>query len=467
MTPARRAASIALTAALASTLARAWLSHRYPGFHTGDDVEIAEEAFRRALGLIHGPWDIRSLLIPDLFVAPFVKLAHLIGVRDSLALAEIARLPFVALAGVNVYLLFLLGRRWFDDTTGAVAAVLYATHWIPLVYASSLYPRTVAVTCILAAAIVLDERSAWRALVAGILAALALTARYSEAIFFASLLVIAPRGQRRALTAGFVFGAIAFVGIYDWLTWGAPFSSVIAFAELVFVRRDASSVVVFQPPWWYLTNLPHWLALTALPFVIVGVGARVGARIEGKPEAGVGARTQLRRFAAMVVLPLVVFSAVFHKELRYLQVIIPFALLFAAHGFEIWRHQPNRRKLAIALLILSIPLGLARVRGVERRSTNAVHAARWMATQHPRAVMLPQAWAYGGRLFLGNAPSINDPGAPPTPRQLREILPTVDCAALYSSDAASGLEAIVRANGFTTRIEFAGRGGRAVTVYCR
>lgn len=424
---------IAITAALLSSAARVWLALRYCGFQTGDDVEIAEEAFRRALGLIHGPWDIRSLLIPDLLVAPFLKIAYLSGVHDALQLAFIARMPFILLAGVNVILLYILGKRWFDETTGSVASVLYAMHWIPLVYASSLYPRTIAVTCILGAAILLDRD---RALLAGVLAALALTARYSEGVFFVSLLVIAPRHHRRNLIAGFTLGTIVFVGLYDWLSWGVPFGSLVKFTELV-LRGDASSVVVYQPPWWYVTNVTHWFALTAIPLIVISV------------------RTESRRFVAMVIVPLVVFSVVFHKELRYLQVILPFALLFAAHGFAIW----ERRKLAIALLMLSIPLGLTRIGIVERRSTNAVDAARWIATQHPRAVMLPQAWAYGGRIFLGNTPSINDPGSPPSPRQLREILPTVDCAAMYTSDAVQ--------LGFPRQIEFAGHGGRAVSAYCR
>jgi len=439
VTLAKRAFPLAITAALLSTAVRAGLALRDCGFQTGDDVEIAEEAFRRAVGLLHGPWNIRSLLIPDLFVAPFVKFAHILGIRDAFALAEIARLPFVLLAGVNVVLLFFVGRRWFDERTGAIAAVLYAAHWIPLVYGSSLYPRTIAVTCILGA-ILLAPRNA---LLAGALAALAITTRYSEAIFFVSLFVILDL-RRKTFLAGFVLGVLVFVGAYDWITWGTPFSSLVEFIEFT-LRGDASSRVVNQPVWWYVTNLPHWIAITAIPLIVIG------------------ARKAPRAFLAFVAIPLVALSLVFHKELRYLQVIVPFAMLFAAHGFVVW----PRRKLALALLLLSIPLGLTHIRLAERRSTNAVNAARWIATQHPRAVILPQAWAYGGRIFLGNAPRINDPGTPPEPARLREILPDADCIAMYTSDAIGERERVVREHGFTTRVNFANRGGRAVSVFCR
>jgi hypothetical protein len=125
-------------------------------------------------------------------------------------------------------LLFLLGRRWYGDTVGLLASALYAVHWIPLVYGSSLYPRTVAVTCILTAALLLSgANSGVRAVVAGLLAALAVTARYSEAIYFLSLLLFlydeAPRDRRRmltALTAGFLLGIVVLAGLYDEVTWG-------------------------------------------------------------------------------------------------------------------------------------------------------------------------------------------------------------------------------------------------------
>ena len=89
---------IVAAVAMASSLVRAWLAHRYYGFQTGDDLEIAEEAFRRALGLVHSPWNVRSLLIPDVLVAPLVYLSHAIGIVDSRTLAEIARYPFIVLS---------------------------------------------------------------------------------------------------------------------------------------------------------------------------------------------------------------------------------------------------------------------------------------------------------------------------------------------------------------------------------
>lgn len=448
---------IVVALAVLSTLVRVWLAHTHYGFQTGDDVEIAEEAFRRAVGLAHAPWNVRNLFIPDVLVAPFVWVAHTIGVRDSLALATVARYPFILLSAVNIVLLFVLGRRWCGETAALVASALYAAHWMPLVYGSSLYPRAVAVTCVLGAAILLRRRPA----VAGLLAALAVTARYSEAVFLVPLLWLAWQGDDGTnrtnrtngtygtaapgwsrwapLLGGFAVGILLFVGLYDRLTWGQWFGSLLHFAELTFIRRDASSAVAVQPPWWYLTNLPHWLPLTLLPGLV---------------------RSDRRRAVVLVLLPLLALSAIFHKELRYLQVLVPFALLLGVHGLLTWQ----RRRLAIVLLVLALPLGLTRIGQAAKRTTNAVTAARWMATQRPSTVLVSQAWAYGGRLFLGNAAAIHDIGIPP---DVTRIQTSTSMVAAYAADANESLRRACTEAGLTRMTEFRNRGGRQVLVCSR
>jgi len=414
-----------------STIVRIVLAHTYYGFQTGDDLEIAEEAFRRAVSLVHAPWNIRSLLIPDLLVAPVVWLAHAAGIRNALTLAEVARYPFIALSAVNIVLVYVLGRRWYGGLSAVIASGLYAFHWIPLVYGSSLYVRTFAVTCILWSAIATS----------GVLAALAVTARYSEAIYFLSLLL---DSRRKRLLIGFAFGIVVFIGLYDRLTWGRWFGSLLEFAELTFVRRDASSVVVSQPPWWYLSHILHWMPVTLLPFFIIATR-----------------RGEARRALAFVAMPLLILSAIFHKELRYLQVILPFALLIAARGFVLWWDTPRFRRLALVLLVLSVPLGLTRIGTVRTRTTNAVTAALWIAQHHPPVVALSQPWAYGGRLFLGNTVEIIDLDIPPDVRRIRRAA----FLAIYSSDVNDALRKRCIENGLTTTQTFTDRGGRDVTVF--
>src|SRR2546428_9895017 len=54
--PHRSLATLGMTVVLIEL----FLAHRFFGFLTGDDVEVLEEAFRRAIGFPFSPWDSLS-----------------------------------------------------------------------------------------------------------------------------------------------------------------------------------------------------------------------------------------------------------------------------------------------------------------------------------------------------------------------------------------------------------------------
>src|SRR5262249_27850227 len=192
-----RRATIALIAAL--VIAQLWLAHRYFGFLTGDEVEVLGEAFRRAIGFPYAPWGIRNLLVPDVIAAPFVRLASWMGFDATGEMIFAAALPFIALTAAAV---------WMADRVGGfLAALLVATHWIPLGFGSTTYPRTLAMCCVVASVFVVDR---WP-FFAGILAGLAFADRFSEIVFVIPLLIIASRRWRvlwGAVGAGSMIGAL-------------------------------------------------------------------------------------------------------------------------------------------------------------------------------------------------------------------------------------------------------------------
>ncbi|HEV7784545.1 MAG TPA: hypothetical protein VGQ28_04355, partial [Thermoanaerobaculia bacterium] len=158
-----------------TTLLRLGLGWFYFGFLTGDDVEILEAGFR-AIGLRYTPWEIRNTLVSDLLIGPVLVVARAAGISDVRSLVWLASWPFVLSATLNVYLLFLLVRRWSNrDSVALCAAALYGLHWIPLGFGSMTYPRAVSTTCVLAAALLLSStrRLALREVLAGALIALA------------------------------------------------------------------------------------------------------------------------------------------------------------------------------------------------------------------------------------------------------------------------------------------------------
>ncbi|HEX7680580.1 MAG TPA: hypothetical protein VF713_20775, partial [Thermoanaerobaculia bacterium] len=375
--------------------------------------------------------------------------------------------------GLTIWLVYRLALRWCGDSRAAlVAALLFSTHWIPLGFGSTVYPRTVAAACIVAAALVVER---WP-FVAGALVGVAFADRFSEIVFLAPVVValwhrqeclchIDPRNEAEtgqtsrdnvaqtllSVPAGtwrnaakFLLGtAVAIlltVGIYDWLTWGTPFSSIIKFAHLTLVAPDFASRVKVQAPWWYVANLVRWCSPALLPLLWFG-----------------------RRSRAIwfVVIPLVVFSAIKHKELRYLQVMIPFLCVAAAIGFASMRN----RRIAVALVAASMLWDLYGLRYVVRKSQPAVMAAQWMASNPSiHSVAASQLWAFGDKLYLGDRMAMSDVGTPP--EHLEEV--RADAVALYETDLdvparLSGLHA----NGYETVRTFRDSSARAVVVFMR
>jgi hypothetical protein len=423
-----------------------FLSHRFFGFLTGDDVEVLEEAFRRVIGFPFSPWDIRSLFVPDFLVAPAVWVASKLGVSDARLLIESATLPFIALTALTIWLVYRLALTWTADTTAAIAAAfLFGLHWIPLGFGSTVYPRTLATACVVAAAL-LATRCPFAA---GALAGLAFADRFSEIVFLIPILSrtdgegSAAHVRRGSLAALGTFVSILLtVGLYDWITWGAPFRSVLQFAHLTLVEPDFASRIKYQSPFWYVVNIARWCAPTLLPLFVIG---RKATRL------------------SFVLVPLVTLSVVRHKELRYLQAIIPFLMITAAAGFAIlWR---TRRPVAVGLLFVSLLWDLHGLRYFAHKSMPAVMAARALAAD-PRVhtVVVSQLWAYGDQLYFQHRIGARDVGTPP--RDLGPALVGADAAALYESDLDDAtLRATLAQNGFAPWRTFRDGPARAVVVF--
>lgn len=494
----------AIIAAVA--VAQIWMAHRYFGFMTGDDVEVLSEAFRRARGLDFHPWDIRNLFVPDIVVAPVVWIMRGASTRTTIFAAS---LPFVVLTALTIALVYRLALQWCDDDRAAlVAALLFATHWIPLGFGSTVYPRTLAAACVVGAALLVER---WP-FVAGALVGLAFADRFSEIVFIAPLAVIvilsrpslrsgplrmtnlpfraggeeggeetsadgagfAPRQQiplppsapparndgsvtssltgaravnRLRMTgwvlAGCLVSTALTVGLYDWLTWGAPFSSLTRFAHLTLVAPDFASRVKYQAPWWYVANLVRWLSPLLLPLLWYA-----------------------RRSRAIwfIVIPLLAFSAVRHKELRYLQVLIPFIMVAAAIGFAALRQ--NHRRIAVTLVAVSVVWNLYGLRYFARKSQPAVEAAQWIASNPQiHSVAVSQLWAFGDKLYFGDRIGQTDLGTPPD--GLNDAV-SADMVALYDTDldVPSRIDRL-RVLGYTPVRTFRDDPARAVVVFMR
>lgn len=420
-----RKALAALVAAV--VVIQIFLAIRFYGFLTGDDVEVLLEAFRRAKRWEYQPWNIRNLFVPDFLVAPFVWIG---GIRG-------AAIPFIALTAITIWLVHRLALKWSVDQKAAIAAALiFALHWIPLGFGSTVYPRTLAMACIVAAALVVDR---WP-FAAGALVGLAFADRFSEIVYLAPILIVAKR-RLQVLIAAIATITIA-VGCYDWLTWGAPFSSVVKFARLTIVEPDFASRVKYQSPFWYLLNIVRWCSPALLPLLWF---ARKKARW------------------SFIVVPLIALSIVKHKELRYLQVLIPFLAIASGIGFGILFQRS--RKWAMSLLVIALIWDLHGLRYFRRKSMPAVDAARVLAADaRVHNVAVSQIWAYGGDLYFGKRIALRELGTPP--QGLERMIVGADAVSIYETDLDHPeLITTLRAHGFAPWRTFRDGPARAVVVF--
>jgi len=431
---------VAVTTAL--RLALAW---RFFGFHTGDDVEIVQAALMRALRWPYQPLGLRNLLASDILAAPMAWLASTLGVESVSSLVRLTSVPFVALASANVVLVHRLARSWLGDERPALlAAGLVALHWLPLGYGSMVEARVASTTCVLGAAALLlgGPGLRGRAWLAGGLMGVAWAFRYSEGIFLAPLLLLVPGGgagesrgaQIRRIVASFAVTSLITIGVEDWLSHGTPFASLADLIHYTLIERRSTSLVKAQPWYWYAWRLPRWLPLPLLPLVWQA------RRVEGWPRIG-----------AFVAIPIVALSAFDQKQLRYLQAVVPFALLLGAAGaWSLWRR--GHRRVAAVLVVLSFLAGVRGISFLARKSMAAVAAARQMGSSLGPAdtVCLSQSWAYGNDLFLAAGTTVRDLDYPLARATVERELGACAAAAVYLEDLErdAALEPGIAARGF-------------------
>ena len=430
-----------------SFLCRAALGSFYFGFHTGDDVEILEFGFHRALGLAYTPWAIRNTLLSDVLVAPVVWLAHAAGTELTRRLCWFATAPFVLLSVLNVKMLHALVLRWFrDPVLSLAAAAAYALHWIPMGYGSTVYPRTASTACVLASVLLLArERTSWlRYAVAGFLLSIGFAFRYSEGIYLVPVLILlAWRGEEPRLRgialvcSGFALGVLVFCGGYDLLLWGRAFSSLRAFWTYTLVERASSSLSAVQPPYWYLWRSLRWISPTALPFLYFAFR-----------------RGSWRKPALFAFVPLLLLSAIHHKELRYLQGVIPFLSVLVAMGaLELWRR--GHTVVTAALVISTVIWCVLHLNFLRLKSMAAALTAEEVARDtRLHSFAATQAWAFGDRLYFANGVAVRDIPYPGTrAADLDRLTRGADRVALYEKvlSADPSLADTMSRNGFCLR----------------
>lgn len=396
----RRAWMVAGGVAIAATIARVVLAVVHPGFFSGDDVEIHEMTVKWLFQTEWPIWELRSAFYPMSFVLPAQWVGVLAGVTDIGQLVLAGRLVVVAVSTLTIVLLHATASRLLGAGYGMVAAILLATSSLHIEFGATELPRPVAALFILGAyGCLATRRSTLTVVTAGLLIGIAACLRFSEAVFllpaFIHLAIEKRWGHVPWLFAAFVASAGSIQVASDLWYWGEPLFSARAMIDFTIVQGLSSRG--YDPWWYYLREATSWSDVLVLALAVHATRRNI-------------------LLAVWVWAPVVVLSALAHKEPRYLIPILPLLSILATLGLASVLRSVERlpQNIAAALavsLVVAVPLRFIDQASKYhvRRSDHEVRFAQRVAPWLPvDAVVVEQSWRFGGHLYLGQGRDVVD-----------------------------------------------------------
>ena len=399
-----RGATLVCRALVLALIVKALLAYTNPGFFSGDDVEVQEMSLRAIWHAQWPIWDLRSAFFPLGFVYPFQIGAASAGINSVGMLVFAGRLSVVLLSSATIWLVWRIARDEWSGSVGwaVVAASAFALAKLHISFGSSELPPPVSAVFAVAAFALLHRPSRSRECLAAVSLGIAACFRFSEAVFLLAaacqLLV-----QRRWASVFIVLGvatatAATILGLTDFWYWGAPFHSVRAAVDYTLIDKLSSRG--YQGFGWYVTHAPDWVnpAVLLLALFATAMSRRV---------------TDIWAW-----LPIVVLSALPHKEARYLIPALPFIYLVATRGLHdvavrVERTSvPHWLPLGVAfLMVIGIVHDLGHWR-LPRSNADIQFVIRANEIMPPGVpVLAEQAWRLGGHLYLREHHLVDlDPG---------------------------------------------------------
>src|SRR5579863_8082206 len=312
------------------------------GIFWPDEIfQSLEQAHRVAFGYGFIPWEFqdgaRSWLFPGIF-ALLWKGAAAAGVQSSIALVLLAKLFMVAVALVGIYATIRIAERLGGAAAGVLAGLLAATFPASLIFGHRCMTEMASGPALAMAVWFWLAGDRRRMFLAGLLAALAIFLRYQNVLVAIGLLVALIVSARRREAIAFVAGgAVGLLGggILDWLTWGGPFHSLVAYLRYNLVEGRSADYGVSA--WSYYLETA-WSS-TGVSSLVIATGV-------------IAAWGRARALVAVAAAFVVVHSLIAHKEYRFVMSVMPLLLALSAVGLQTllarlehaivsrWRHLP-------------------------------------------------------------------------------------------------------------------------------
>jgi GPI mannosyltransferase 3 len=341
-----RKSLVLLAAAAAAT--RLYALHASRGFlHPDSLFQLLEQAHRLVFGYgvvpleyVHG---IRSWFQP-LLIATVFKAMLWLGATDISQLILANKILMTAVSLALLYVTYQLAKAVYGGKA-AQYALLFAT-FSPILWlwTADPNPHTPAALFTTAALLLFwnatQKSTPKKHLLAGASLGIAFMLRFDSIIFLTPMLAYAAATKKTKHLQWFAAGlaaAVAAQAAIDALTWGAPLYPFIEFVKMNIAGNQPAAFGV-QPAYFYLGVLGlHIACLFTLPYALEKREGLVYLALSG-------------------LAFLAVYSAVGHKEPRFIIPILPMLFAIAGRGME--RAEENLGRISkYAIVVLTVVLG--------------------------------------------------------------------------------------------------------------
>ncbi len=304
-----------------------------------------------------GMWEeIRPPLVP-LIAGTLWKL----GLNPLLG----GRILAVLFAGGSVYLTYLIGRRAFGEKEGAIAAVMLA-FTNTFFYFSTLFLSDIFSLCfaLLAIYVFVSQKSGKSLFLSGAFAALSFLARFPQAIIAAAIILSAALQENGAKSiatklkntvkksAAFIFGFLALSVPYLLL-------NQYLYGSMTKPFFAANKIITESYSWLYDFGYAFYFKELAAQniFLVVSIVGMVYFTSEKLWKY----KEKASAFIAFALF-LAYFTALNHKEARYVLIFLPYIFIIASFGlFEIRRKL--KRPLYKSIFFAVSPILIAAILG--------------------------------------------------------------------------------------------------------